>query len=666
MKQPLWAPSEDKIKNSNMMGFIRFAEKKLDRTLSDEMDHSNTYNLLHKWSINSPTEFWEIFLEFSNIVHTKNGNNITLDTLKIPGAKWFSGVTLNYAVNLFANNLNHDLDDIAILYQIENDASSRGEISFRELRSLVIRCGCALKGLGVKKGDKVAGYVANVPEAIVASIGAASIGAIWSSASPDFGFEALNDRFKQVEPNVVFASTHYKYNGKFYHTDSVVKRLKESIPSIEKIISIPYLVGDTGELSGDMWWSDFLPGEPCEIDFEEMEFNHPLFIMFSSGTTGAPKCIVHGTGGTVIQQKKELQLHSNINARDRLLFYTTCGWMMWNWQMCALSLGATICLYDGNPGYPDLSSMWQTVNDLEITHFGTSGRFIESCMKNKSEITADKLEKLNTILYTGSGLSESGYTWIYEKIKSDVHLAGISGGTDIISCFILGNPLLPVYAGEIQCKGLGVDVSVFNQDGQPALDEPGELVCTKPIPSMPLGFLNDPTGDKYRKAYFDDFPGVWCHGDYVRFTKNGGIVMYGRSDATLNPGGVRIGSAEIYGALDSLDFITGAIVVGWIPPKREDEVIVLFVVSPENIGDILRGTIKNTIKEQCSPRHVPSHIFQMSQLPVTRSGKTVELSVKAILAGKTLSNKNAIANPHVLSEIEDFKEKLKILYEKEI
>jgi acetoacetyl-CoA synthetase len=515
----------------------------------------------------------------------------------------------------------------------------------------------------VESGDRVAGYVANVPEAVISCLACASIGATWSSASPDFGLDALCDRFKQVEPKLIFATTHYRYNGKTFRTDAIVKELHRHIPSVKTIVSVPYPV-DEPNILGDVTWKAFLGSNDVpELIFTQVPFDHPLYILFSSGTTDAPKCIVHGTGGTLLQHRKELELHSNIRRGDRLLYFTTCGWMMWNWQLSALSLGATICLYDGNPAYPELGTLWQVGDTLGVTHLGTSGRYIESCMKGQPSIdpgSLGKMSSLSTILYTGSPLSANGFRWVYQTIKKSVHLAGICGGTDIVSCFILGNPNLPVIAGEIQCKGLGVDVAAFDENGKPVMEEPGELVCLKPLPSMPVGFLNDPDGQKYYHAYFDVYPGLWRHGDYIEFRPGGGIIVYGRSDATLNPGGVRIGSAEIYSAIDHVDFVRGAVVVGWTPPDQSDEVIILCVVLSKDLtlNEEIDKKIRQTIRERCSPRHVPHYIFQISEVPITRSGKTVELSVKAILAGKSVSNRNALANPQVLEEFKQIRQML--------
>ena len=654
MSKILWKPSLDFIKSTNMTTFTDWLSNKTGTTFP-------SYDLLHQWSIDNLEDFWESFAEFTDIKVSQDHTNV-LDTHKMPGAKWFSGMRLNFSENIFARNFK----GTAILYCVEND-SFRDEITFDELRKLVARCARGLKEAGISTGDKVAGYVANVPEAIVACLACASIGAVWSSASPDFGLNAICDRFQQVKPKLIFATTHYQYSGKYFRTDAVIKQLKAKIPSIQTIVSVPYPVGKAN-LLGDKSWQEFLgAGDDPELEFAQLPFDHPLYILFSSGTTGAPKCIVHGAGGTLIQHRKELQLHSNLTVKDSLLFFTTCGWMMWNWQLSALSLGTKICLYDGNPGYPDLTAIWQFVNEKEISHFGTSGRFIESCMKSRPKIQPRQLGELpalSTILYTGSPLSKNGFRWIYDTVKQDVQLAGISGGTDIVSCFILGNPNLPVFPGEIQCKGLGVDVAALNENGESVFGQPGELICRQSMPSMPIYFLNDPDGAKYKSAYFDVYPELWHHGDYVEFTQNGGVIVHGRSDATLNPGGVRIGSAEIYSALDHFSQITGAVVVGWTPSGEVDEVVTLFVVlqAGKTLNDELEKKIRQVIRKEESPRHVPKHIFQISGVPVTRSGKTVELSVKAVLAGRDVKNRTALANPEVLEEIEKIRETLSGFY----
>ena len=662
MAKVLWHPSQEAIKNSNMTKFSDWLGKKTGALFPD-------YESLHTWSIDNIEDFWELFMEYTEFVYSGSYQKV-LDTHKMPGAVWFKEMRLNFAQNIFSKNFTGP----AIVYYIENDShgsdsgnSYQDEYSYGELRTLVARCARGLKEAGIQEGEVVAGYMANVPEAVIACLACASIGAIWSSASPDFGLDALCDRFNQVEPKLIFASTHYRYGGKTFRTDDVLKEMGDRIPSVQRIVSVPYPVEEPNIL-GDLSWDEFLGTEEAPpLDFAQVDFDHPLYILFSSGTTGVAKCLLHGTGGTLLQHRKELQLHSDIKPGDFLLFFTTCGWMMWNWQVSALSLGATIGLYDGNPGYPHLSAIWRVVNELGVTHFGTSGRFVESCMKSQQPIgpqSMGEMSSLRSILYTGSPLSANGFVWVYDNVKADVHLAGISGGTDIVSCFVLGNPNLPVVAGEIQCKGLGVDVLAYDEGGNPLEGKAGELVCRKPLPSMPVSFLNDPDGTKYHGAYFDVYPGTWCHGDYVQFMASGGVIIYGRSDATLNPGGVRIGSAEIYSALDQIDSVLGVVAVGWNPPNRSDEIIVLFVVLPpdENLDEKIVKTVKGEIREKCSPHHVPHQVFQISQVPITRSGKTVELSVKAVLAGKSVSNRNALANPEVLEEIQSVRDKLLEFY----
>jgi acetoacetyl-CoA synthetase len=658
MADVLWKPSEAAIRQTRMTAFTDWLSQRTGRTFSD-------YEALHRWSIEHLAEFWEAYLDFTGII-THAPYQQVLSAAVMPGARWFSGMQLNFAENLLAQ----EFSGPAIVSCIEpSSGASEGAgvsgqaYSIAQLRTLVARCARGLRAAGIGPGDRVAGYMANVPEAIVACLACASIGATWSSASPDFGLAALCDRFKQVEPRLIFATTHYRYNGQIYRTDEVVKALHQHLPPVQTIVSIPYPVGEA-HIVGDVAWEVFLgPDDAPALSFTPVPFEHPLYLLFSSGTTGAPKCIVHGTGGTLLQHRKEQELHTNLRQGDSLLYFTTCGWMMWNWQLSALSLGVTLYLYDGNPGYPDVPALWRLIETLGVSHFGTSGRYIESCMKHQPAVKPGSLgsmSKLRTVLYTGSPLSASGYRWIYETVKADVHLAGICGGTDIISCFILGNPNLPVIAGEVQCKGLGVDVVAFDEDGQVVVGKPGELVCRQPLPCMPLGFLNDPDGSRYYHAYFDVYPGLWRHGDYVEFTPNGGSIVYGRSDATLNPAGVRIGSAEIYAALDPLPEVTGAVVVGWQPPDRSDEVIVLCVVLAQGrrLDAALAQTIRRTIREQTSPRHVPQHIFSISEVPVTRSGKPVELSVKAILAGRPIANREALANPQVLEEFSRIREQL--------
>lgn len=658
MAEILWQPSAAQVQSTNMTAFTHGLAARTGTSFPD-------YAALHRWSIAHLEEFWEAFLDYSKIVFSARHTQV-LSSHDLPGARWFAGMKLNYAENLLQRR---DAGP-ALVFQTE---SSREEAipprtyTYADLYRLVARCARGLRTAGIGRGDRVAGYVANVPEAIIAALACASVGATWSSASPDFGVEALCERFKQVQPKLVFASTHYRYSGKTFRTDDVLRQLHERLPSLQTIVVIPYPV-DHANFCGDRTWEDFLGAEDePELRFEQLPFDHPLYILFSSGTTGAPKCLVHGAGGTLLQHKKEQMLHCDLRRDEALLYFTTCGWMMWNWQLSALALGVRLCLYDGNPGFPELPRLWQLVEEMQLTHLGTSGRYIEACMKARQSLARQSLPQpfgalpsLRSVLYTGSPLSAQGFRWVYEAVKRDVHLAGISGGTDIVSCFMLGNPNLPVYAGEIQCKGLGVDIVACDEKGEEVHAAPGELLCRKPLPSMPLGFLNDPEGKKYRATYFEDYPGMWRHGDYVEFTARGGVIVHGRSDATLNPGGVRLGSAEIYAALDHVALVTGAVAVGWQPPGETDELVILCVVlaHARMLDDQLRNAIRQTLRTKCSPRHVPQHVFQISELPVTRSGKTVELSVKALLAGKNISNRSALANAQVLEEFEHIRREL--------
>jgi len=658
MITPLWTPSDDRVERSRMTDFSRWAAKRTGR-------HFHSYTQLHDWSCEDVGRFWRLFLDYTELLYDGSPEPPVAPG-RMPGVKWFEGIQLNFAENV----LERGFSGPAIVYRIEPDEPRShdrdgfgGEISFRRLRRLVARAARGLRAAGITPGDRVAGLTANVPEAVIAALASAAVGATWSSASPDFGLQAVTDRFGQVEPTLVFASTHYRYKGRTYETGRVVEQMKRAVPSIRQIVSIPYPVGKATS-AGDVEWDSFLgPDDDPALRYESLPFNHPLYVMFSSGTTGAPKCMIHGAGGTLLQHRKEHQLHCDLGPGDRLLYFTTCGWMMWNWQLSALSVGSTIVCYDGSPAHPQLTTLWEAVQETGTTHFGTSGRHIEASMKGLQEgaiASFGGLPDTKTIMYTGSPLSEAGYDWIYRNAKRDVHLAGIAGGTDIISCFVLGNPNLPVFPGEIQCKGLGVDVQAFDEEGRSVVGEPGELVCVQPMPSMPTGFLNDPEGERYRSAYFEDYPGIWRHGDFITITERGGIVIHGRSDATLNPGGVRIGSSELYGALDALDYVKGAVAVGWIQPGRSDEQIVLLVslADDKTLDDATRHEIRQTIRETCSPKHVPQHLFSISEIPVTRSGKTVELTVKAILAGRKVSNRNALANPETLTEIEKIRESL--------
>jgi acetoacetyl-CoA synthetase len=611
-------------------------------------EHFSTYSDLHYWSTSQVDEFWQAFLDFSKIPWSGNPRP-TLKNAQMPFAEWFPNLRLDFAEIL----LNDRFSGPAVVAVNENLDSIRA-LDPADLKKQVQKAAASLRRIGVGPGDQVSGYLSNIPEAVVACLATASLGAVWSSTSPDFGLGALADRLNQVQPKVVMANLNYWYGGKQFSTRPVLDQIRRKVPSIKTLVAVGE--GELGEC--DLRWCDFLElGSPEEVVPERRPFATPVYVLFSSGTTGPPKCMIHGAGGTLLQQLKELSLHCNLTSKSRLLYFTTCGWMMWNWQLSALALGTTIFLYDGNPGFPTLGTLWERARELGITHLGTSGRYIESCMKSGFRLDPPARD-LEAVLYTGSPLSPAGYRWVYRSIGRDVHLAGISGGTDIVSCFVLGNPNLPVHAGEIQCPGLGVDVAAFDDDGRELADRPGELVCRKPIPSMPLGFLGDPDHLRFNAAYFKKYLGIWAHGDFIEIrSRTGGLIIHGRSDATLNPGGVRIGAAEIYSALDSVPRLTGALAVGWRPPGSSDERIVLLVTLIEYPGVVtpadfeLGKEIRTAVRRKASPRHVPDEIFVVRGLPVTRSGKLVELGVKAVLAGRPMTNLEALADPTVMEDV---------------
>jgi acetoacetyl-CoA synthetase len=572
----------------------------------------------------------------------------------MPGANWFEGSRLNFAENLLRYR-----DDVVALISIREKHPTI-KLTYKELYKLVARCAEGLKNLGVKRGDRVAGFVTNYPESVIAMLATTTLGAIWSSTSPDFGIEGVFDRFSQIEPKILFAIESYNYNGKPINCSQKIENLREKISSIEKVILIDEFenfdenMGSTSaklNSSNYINFNDLISNTSTDIKFEQLTFDHPVYIMYSSGTTGKPKCIVHGAGGTLLQHFKELHLHTDVKREDKIAYYTTCGWMMWNWLVSGLQLGASIVLIDGSPVYPDNEILWKKIEEEGITIFGTSPKYLSSIEKS-GIVPKEKfdLSKLKTILSTGSPLSEENFNWVYKNVKSDIQLSSISGGTDIISCFMLGNPILPVYSGEIQCRGLGMKVEAYDENGNVVIDEKGELVCTQPFPSSPIYFWNDAGNEKYKKAYFERFQNVWHHGDFIKITKNGGVVVYGRSDATLNPGGVRIGTAEIYRVVETIDEVVDSLVVGqnW----KNDIRVTLFVVLKDEIvlDDKLIEKIKTKIRIAATPRHVPSIVYQVESIPHTISGKKVELAVTRILNGEKVDNKEALANPESLEQ----------------
>ena len=633
---PLWRP------NPQTVGATRMAQ------LMAASGHG-CYADLWQWSVDRPEAFWTMVWDFCGAIGER-GTTVLEDGNKMPGAKWFPQARLNYAENLL-----HCRDDgEALVFWGEDKVKRR--MSRAELVRDVARFQAFLIDAGVGEGDRVAGYLPNLPETLVAMLAATALGAIWSSASPDFGVQGVLDRFGQIEPKVLVCVDGYWYNGKPVDCLEKNAEVVAKMPSLVKTVVVPYLAErpEIGAIANALQWND-LPAVNPENGpiFRRVAFDHPLFIMFSSGTTGAPKCIVHCHGGVLLQHLKEHQMHSDVRPGDRLFYFTTCGWMMWNWLVSGLAAGATLLLYDGSPFAAKGKVLFDYAEAEKMTHFGTSAKFIDAAAK--LGLTPGKthdLAALRAMFSTGSPLSPEGFDWVYREIKQDILLASISGGTDIVSCFVLGNPVLPVYRGEIQCRGLGMAVDVVNDAGKPVRSEKGELVCTKPFPVMPVGFWNDTDGKKYRAAYFERFDNIWCHGDFSELTAHDGMIIYGRSDATLNPGGVRIGTAEIYRQVEQLPEILESLVIGqdWPPGKNDDVRVVLFVKLQEGLtlDAALTERIKRQIRDNTTPRHVPAKVVQVEDIPRTKSGKIVELAVRNVVHDQPVKNVEALANPEAL------------------
>ena len=643
MSEIMWHPSTGRTETSQMNQFRLFVNNKYAIELEN-------YSDLYNWSVNEITNFWEAVWSYAEPVVSKDYDQVVDDDSKMPGAKWFSGSRLNFAENLLRRRDSHT----AILSRREGKEDR--QISYIELYSEVEKMATALRKAGVDQSDRVAGFLPNIPEAIVAMLGAASLGAVWSSSSPDFGIKGVLDRFRQIEPKVLFAADGYQYNGKRINTLDKLKEILTELPSVEKVVIIPF-ESENPDLSGinkGILYGEFLPAEAPPLEFAQLPFDHPLYIMYSSGTTGLPKSIVHGAGGTLLQHMKELRLHGDISDKETVFYFTTCGWMMWNWLVSNLALGATIVLYDGSPFHPDSSTMWQMAEEFGITVFGTSAKFIAAC-QGYGVVPKDRydLSLIKTILSTGSPLVEESFDYIYGSVKEDVQLSSITGGTDIVSSFAGGNAMLPVYRGEIQCRALGMKVESFDDTGKPVINQKGELVCTRSFPSVPVNFWNDPDGSKFHNAYFSDYPGVWTHGDYILINDHGGVIVFGRSDATLNPAGVRIGTAEIYRVVEAFPEIEDSLAVGqqW----EGDERVILFVKMNEGkqFTEDLEKQLADAIRNSCSPRHVPAKTVPAPDIPYTINGKKVEIAVKKILHGSEALNKDALANPESLLFFKD-------------
>ncbi len=635
----IWAPSDERLQASHMYRFMS----------EHGFDH---YEDLFQWSIRDSAAFWEALVDYSGVDFIAPAETTLTREDDIMHAGWFAGSTLNYTAHL----LRHDGERAAIIFCGED--GSRRELSFDELRSSVVEIAAGLKRAGVVKGDRVGGYLPNCPEAIIAMLATASIGAIWSSCSPDFGANGVVDRFGQIRPKLLFVANGYLYNGKQIDCIAASSEIAAAIPSIGLTVVVPFLDIDSeiSEIANAVAWAEFArPRE--ELSFAAVEFDHPLFVMYSSGTTGVPKCIVHGHGGTLLQHLKEHVLHCDHDEKDRLFYFTTCGWMMWNWLVSGLAAGTTLILFDGSPFFDDGRGLWKMAERERVTVFGTSAKYISALEKAAVRpIDEFDLPALRAVLSTGSPLAPESFDYVHAGIGSDLQLASIAGGTDILSCFAIGNPLLPVRRGELQCRGLGMAVEVYDDAGKAVLEERGELVCTKAFPSAPVGFWNDDNNARYKAAYFDRFPGVWAHGDFAELRKSGGMIIHGRSDAVLNPGGVRIGTAEIYRQVEKLDEVMESIAIGqqWEGDVR----VVLFVVLREGIDldDKLQAAIRQSIRDNTTPRHVPAKIVAVPDIPRTKSGKIVEIAVRSVVHGEEVRNTGALANPEALNYFRDIGE----------
>ncbi len=639
MSKLLWQPSEAQIKASNMYRFMTLINERYATSF-------DSYDGLYQWSVDHIPDFWKEMWDFAAIKASKPYDRVIDDTAKMPGARWFEGARLNFAENL----LRYRDDRLALVFRGEDQV--RRTLTYAQLYDEVARVANALKQAGVAAGDRVAGFVPNLPESIIAMLAASSLGAAWSSCSPDFGIKGVLDRFGQIRPKVLFTADGYFFKGKPLDSLARIADIMGQIPSVERLVVVPYArkTPDISAIPNAVLYADFKSAEDgLEIDFAQLPFDHALYVMYSSGTTGLPKCMVQSAGGILIHHLKELMLHTDLKREDTIFYFTTCGWMMWNWLVSSLATGATLVLYDGNPFHPSPKALWQMAQDEKISVFGTSAGYLAALqaagVRPKAEFD---LAPLRAVLSTGSPLSIESFEFVYDAVKSDLQLASIAGGTDLNGCFALGNPMGPVYAGELQCRGLAMKVFAFDDDGKPVVGQEGELVCAAPFPSMPIHFWNDPDGKKYHGAYFDVYPGIWRHGDYIVVTEHGGVVMHGRSDATLNPGGVRIGTAELYRQVEQLEEIEDSVVVG---QKWDNDVrVILFVkLAPgAELSEDLKDKIRKTIRLHASPRHVPAKIIPVPDIPYTLNMKKVELAVKKVIHNQEVKNKDALRNPEAL------------------
>lgn len=647
MGKLLWTPSEERVKSTNMYRFMTHVNERFGKNFKNCPE-------LYQWSVDNIPDFWATWWDYADIKFSKKYDKVVDDPFKLPGAKWFPGAKLNFAENL----LRYRDDKVALIFKGEDHPTTK--MTYAELYREVAKVAKALKAAGVKEGDRVAGFMPNMPQTVVAMLAATSMGAVWSSCSPDFGIKGVMDRFSQIQPKVLFAANGYWFKGKNLGSLDRIAEIVQQLDTIEKVVVVPYTQQDF-DVSGiprAVKYDDFKAKEDnLEVEFAQLPFDHPLYIMFTSGTTGLPKCMVQSAGGILVHHMKELILHTNLTREDTIFYFTTCGWMMWNWLVSSLAVGARLLLFDGNPFHPAPGVLWKTAQEEKISVFGTSAGYIAALMNEGVKPGKEyDLSSVKSLLSTGSPLSEEGFEFIYREIKEDLQLSSISGGSDINGCFALGNPMGPVYSGELQCRGLGMKVETFDDNGKSVINEQGELVCTASEPSMPIYFWNDADGSKYHAAYFDVYPGVWRHGDYALINERGGMVIYGRSDATLNPGGVRIGTAEIYRQVENMEEVADSIVVGqsW---KNDVRVILFVKMAPgKELTDELKKRINTAIRANASPRHVPAKILAVPDIPYTLNMKKVELSVKKVIEGKEVQNKDALKNPEILDFYANIKE----------